>query len=215
MDNVCRVVCITLGRPMALHIEDIDVELPSVESDRLISLNMESWTALDMNRTSIFVHIVKYRLLCGKIMRAFHGPKKAEHNEAMICCLRDDLASELEDWQRKTRDLSSETPQRPSSFLSKEWYEVIYHNAMLVLFRPCPMLSDTGDAATLQTLFRSSKEAVSLYAPLHRSRKINSLTGCLKLIGILALTWDRHSCLVMTSTNQLMNVTLKIHSYTI
>lgn len=178
---------------MALHMEAIDVELPVVGSDHVLTSEI---TALDINRTLIFVHIVNYRLLCGKIMRSLHSPKKTEQNEVMIRYLRDELASELEDWHRKTGDLklpdqdaSSDLPHRRSSFLCKEWYEVIYHNAMLMLFRPCPMLSDTGDSGTLQKLFNSSKEAVSLYASLHRSRKINYSWITLHSVFMSGLTY--------------------------
>ena len=176
--------------------EAIDVEMPSVDNDPIIHSEMPSWVTLDVNRTLIFVHIVNYRLLCGRIMSALHSPKKAGHAEAAVRYMRDGLASELQEWKRKTPDLrvldeepSSEMCRRRSSFLSKEWYEVIYHNAMLMLFRPCPMLSDTGNSDTLQKLFKSSKEAVLLYASLHRSRKINYSWITLHSVFMAGLTY--------------------------
>ena len=194
--NIFRVVSITLGRPMALHVEAIDVEMPSVENDRIISSEMPSWTVLDINRTSIFIHIVSYRHLCGKIMSALHSPKKNGHDEAEVRALRENLASELDEWKRTTPDLrplergpSVELCRRQSSFLSKEWYEVIYHNAILMLFRPCPVLSDTGNPDTLRKLFESSKEAVLLYSSLHRSRQINYSWITLHSVFMAGLTY--------------------------
>jgi hypothetical protein len=181
---------------MALHMEAIDVEMPSIENDHIINSEMPSWATLDINRTSIFIHIVNYRLLCGKIMSTLHGPKKAGHEESAVRHLRDELASELEKWRKKTPDLtslekgpSSEVCRRRSSFLSKEWYELIYHNAMLMLFRPCPVLSDTGNTDTLRKLFKCSKEAVQLYASLHRSRKINYSWITLHSVFMAGLTY--------------------------
>ena len=181
---------------MALHMESIDVEMPSADNDYIMNSEMPSWAILDVNRTSIFIHIVNYRLLCGKIMSTLHSPKKAGHNEAAVRYMRDRLVSELEEWKHTIPDLgsldhesSSEMCWRRPSFLSKEWYEVIYHNAMLMLFRPCPMLSDAGNSDTLKKLFKSSKEAVLLYASLYKSRKINYSWITLHSVFMAGLTY--------------------------
>jgi hypothetical protein len=75
-------VSITLGRPVAINPDDCDVELPSVENERFINSGFFDEAASDepFNRTTIFVHITKYRILCGKIMRCLHSLKKPEHN---------------------------------------------------------------------------------------------------------------------------------------
>ncbi len=172
---------ITLGRPLAINLKDIDVELPCIEKDYITNSELVSGFDSCLNRTLIFVHVTKYRILCGKIMRVLHNPKREGNNDGAMRRLRDGLATELSEWQLKTRDLdlpefdlSSTMPQNRSSFQSKEWYEVLYNNATLLLFRPSPMLSDiSGDSGTLQKIFRSSKQAIILYAYLHRSRKIN------------------------------------------
>lgn len=110
--------------------------------------------------------------------------------------LRDHLLSELNTWRLATSQLiTSEMNLSPtmsktrSSFLSKEWYEVLYNNAMLMLFRPSPTLSDTGDSSTLQKLYSSSKQAVVLYALLHRSRKINYSWITLHSVFMAGLTY--------------------------
>jgi hypothetical protein len=172
------------------------VNLPSIENDYIITSEIPPSAALDLNRTTIFVYIVKYRLLCGKIMGALHGPKKATYDESTVRFVRDKLVSELLEWKHEVPDLTSlqgaafsESHRRRSSFLSDEWYEVIYHNATLMLFRPSPMLSDTGSQRTLQELFNSSKNAVLLYASLHRSRKINYSWITLHSVFMAGLTY--------------------------
>lgn len=175
-----RVVSFTLGRPLAINTDDINIELPSTELDYVIRSGLSD-RDISFNRTAIFVHIVRYRLLCGKIMRSLHGLKQPQHNERDIYLLRDSLASQLDDWYHDTStlelldaDSNSPLPQHRSSFLSREWYEIIYNNAILMLFRPSPMLSDISkETTTLQKIFGSSKQAVLGYASLHRSRKIN------------------------------------------
>lgn len=175
-----RVVSFTLGRPLAINTDDINIELPSTELDHIVSSGLCDRNH-SFNRTAIFVHIVRYRLLCGKIMRSLHGLKQPQHNERDIYLLRDSLASQLDDWFRETSTLelldagsNSPLPQHRFSFRSQEWYEIIYNNAILMLFRPSPMLSDISkEPATLQKIFSSSKQAVLGYASLHRLRKIN------------------------------------------
>lgn len=83
--------------------------------------------------------------------------------------------NDLDDWRHHTGLLELSTmSQDRSSFRSSEWYEMLHCNAMLFLFRPSPMLSDiTRDSNSLQNIFSSAKQAITLYAYLHRSRKIN------------------------------------------
>jgi hypothetical protein len=177
--------------------EDIDVDLPVVENDHVTNSELESDIELSFNKTAIFIHITKYRLLCGKIMRALHSPKTQGNNDDVMRRLRDDLARELNEWQLKTReldlpefDLSSMMPQNRSCFRSKEWYEVLYSNGMLMLFRPSPALSDiSGDSETLRKLFQSSKQAILLYAYLHRSRKLNYSWITLHAVFMAGLTY--------------------------
>lgn len=129
-------------------------------------------------------------------MRTLHSPKRKDHNEPAILSLRDSLGSDLAKWYQGTEKigllgdtLSTIASKNRSSFLSKEWYNVIYHNAMLMIFRPSPLISDTHNPSTLQKLFRSSKESILLYASLHRSRKINYSWITLHSVFMAGLTY--------------------------
>jgi hypothetical protein len=114
-------------------------------------------------------------------MRSLHGLKREGYEESQVIAQRDSYAAELDQWRQKTRglhlpevDLLSASSEDQSSFRSKEWYELIYNNAMLLIFRPSPMLADiTRDSGTLQKIFLSAKQAITIYSYLHRSRNIN------------------------------------------
>ncbi|CZR52792.1 related to transcription activator protein acu-15 [Phialocephala subalpina] len=176
------IVGITLGRPLAINLDDIDVALPSPQSDQIFATQFrEQSNTHQASRTSIFVHITQYRHLCGRIMIYLHGLKRPEHTESRVSTLRDTLAVELDEWRADTDDLVlpdnknklDSSPDR-TSFRSREWYEVLYSNARLLLFRPCPMLADISkDSTSLQNIFSSSKQAITIYAYLHKSRRIN------------------------------------------
>lgn len=182
---------------MALDMEAIDVKQPSTEYDQVFNAGFLSEIRSNLNRTSVFVHIVEYQLICGNIMQALYSPKKPGNTDVAMRRLRDGLLSKLVEWQHKTSDLNLSEPgtlspssENRSSFLSKDWFEMPYHNPMLMFFRPSPMLSDiSGYSNTLQKLFSSSKGAVLLYASLHRTRKINYSCITLHSVFMAGLTY--------------------------
>lgn len=141
-------------------------------------------SAETFSRTALFVHIVRYRILCGKILAALHSGIQTPHvpDEAAAVASRDRFASELDEWRQQTAtlclpavDLSSAIPGDRSSFRAHEWYELLYHNAVLMLYRPSPALPGAGFKVPtpIQTIFSAAKQAITLYAHLHRSRRIN------------------------------------------
>ena len=160
---------ITLGRPLAIHLQDTDVSLPDPSLDATVN-HCESDTdqlAPTFCRTALFVHIVRYRIICGDILSALHnGSTRTQTDEAPALAARDRLANELATWRRDTAnlslsdvDLSSTLPGDRSSFRTREWYEMLYHNALLMLYRPSPGLSSASsrDAVVLQTIFNRSQ----------------------------------------------------------
>ncbi|EEP77790.1 predicted protein [Uncinocarpus reesii 1704] len=181
------VVSITLGRPFAVRLEDIDVSLPDSQFDLDITPPGSSFYPSNgetFSRTALFVHIVRYRILCGKILASLHSSQrsrpKIEASSALE--MRENLAAELEAWRHDTVslnlpavDLTSAIPGDRSSFRAHEWYEILYHNAILMLYRPSPAFSALTVKApvAIQTIFMAAKQSITLYAHLHRSRRIN------------------------------------------
>ncbi|KAI3574988.1 fungal-specific transcription factor domain-containing protein [Fusarium oxysporum f. sp. albedinis] len=182
-----RVTSLALGRPLALQLEDIDVDLPpSSTADQLPEdsspLSSAPYgTPQYRAATSVFVHIVRYRLICGKIINALHrSTKHVTFSNTSYEEMRTALARELQEWHTETANLplvksdTAASPASGSSFRSEEWYRLLYHNGMLMLFRPSPCLNDAAvNSLALQNVYDSAREAISLYASLHRSRKLN------------------------------------------
>ncbi|KAF5611458.1 DUF1446 domain protein [Fusarium subglutinans] len=182
-----RVTSLALGRPLALQLEDIDVDLPpSSTADQLPEdsspLSSAPYgTPQYRAATSVFVHIVRYRLICGKIINALHrSAKHVTFPNTSYEEMRTALARELQEWHTETANLplvksdTAASPASGSSFRSGEWYRLLYHNGMLMLFRPSPCLNDAAvNSLALQNIYDSAREAISLYASLHRSRKLN------------------------------------------
>ncbi|KAE8330263.1 fungal-specific transcription factor domain-containing protein [Aspergillus sergii] len=169
-----RIVSITLGRPLAIHLQDVEVALPDPSLDTSSS---------SFSRTALFVHIVRYRIICGDVLSALHntsGRTQSDTTSALVA--RDKLANDLAQWHHETAalalpeiDLSSPLLGDQSSYRAREWYELLYYNALLMLYRPSPALplSSRQDAGVLQSIFVAAKQSITLYSLLHRSRCIN------------------------------------------
>ncbi|KAM5468191.1 hypothetical protein MauCBS54593_004932 [Microsporum audouinii] len=181
-----RVVSNTLGRPFGIRLSDTNTALPDPKYDLEVNPPESSFhpTTDCFSRTALFVHIVRYRIICGKILFSMDNGQSTQQdsNEASALSKRDSLAAELEQWRHDTAslslpavDLSSTIPGDRSSFRAHEWYELLYYNALLMLYRPSPALpaiSSTVPTA-IQTIFTAAKQSITLYAHLHRSRRIN------------------------------------------
>lgn len=199
-----RVASFVLGRPLAIQLEDVDTDLPYVDTTKLSDPRGFSSSNEDFDspkwhlKTLIFVHIVRYRIICGKILTSLHrDTKSTRESSGSYETIRNELAMDLESWHDDTARLplttaESSTPelQSASSFTSKEWHELIYHNGILMLFRPSRCLSDAGqNSTTLQHIFHSSQQSINLYAFLHRSRKINYSWVTLHSVFISGLSY--------------------------
>ncbi|OJJ54181.1 hypothetical protein ASPSYDRAFT_93942 [Aspergillus sydowii CBS 593.65] len=171
-----RIVSITLGRPLAIRLQDTDVALPDPSLDSLIN-DPPSGLCI----TALFVHIVRYRVICGDIMSALHtGSTRMQTDAQSALRARDSLANTLAQWHSDTANLPLEDeptsqPQHQSSFRTPEWYAMLYYNALLMLYRPSPALSGISmrDPTVLQSIFVAAKQAITIYAQLHRWKRIN------------------------------------------
>ncbi|KAK1676334.1 fungal-specific transcription factor domain-containing protein [Colletotrichum godetiae] len=198
-----RIASLILGRPLAIQLEDIDVELPPFDMPSspvplLNSLSTAPFMTPEWHLgTAIFVHIVRYRLICGKILNVLHRSANTNRDPVSYEDSRSALVEELQSWREGTSNLPLipvdaplTSPASRSSFRSAEWYNLLYHNGILMLFRPSPTLCDaTGNSIVLQHIFDSSQEAIKLYANLHRSRKINYSWVTLHSIFIAGLSY--------------------------
>ncbi|KAE8141288.1 fungal-specific transcription factor domain-containing protein [Aspergillus pseudotamarii] len=181
-----RIVSITLGRPLAIHLQDVEVSLPDSRLDTawdLDNIDLRHQSSSSFSRTALFVHIVRYRVICGDILSALHNTSSRTQGDATSALeARDKLATDLVQWHHETAalslpeiNLSNPLLGDQSSYRAREWYELLYYNALLMLYRPSPALSSAPpqDAGVLQTIFVAAKQSITLYSHLHRSRRIN------------------------------------------
>jgi hypothetical protein len=184
------VVSFTLGRPVALRDEDIDISLPSHLEDEEFGPNrpiQPNSNPDESSNISPFLHLIKIRLLSGKILSTLYGAR--QNSDVTVeekTRVRRQLYEELVAWKDATRLLkledrrSAQNPAFVSCFLSPHWYTAVFNNAVLLLYRPSPYLpypvvptkhgEEEGD---LQRLCNAAKSSITSYYELHRRRQLN------------------------------------------
>jgi hypothetical protein len=193
-----RIVSNILGRPLAIRSQDVNSALPSDLCDEILLSGIETSTAehlLTRNRISIFVQIIKYRLLCGDIIETLHNRGRRNQSDEELRQRRDHFTGELNNWRLEAEsvalsDLSAHNNVGSAScFTSPTWFEMIYHNAMLMLHRPSPTLDISRDAVAVQAIFASAKASISSYAALHRTGVLNHSWLTLQALFMAGLSY--------------------------
>jgi hypothetical protein len=189
------VVSITLGRPFAIQLEDVDLKLPTSEiSNYTASPDTDDTTPTYQHREAVFAHITQYRILCGKIMSSLHRGRHT-NNETSALAAQASLANDLEEWRSSTSTIfiheGSSAGAKLSSFLTVEWYEMIYHNALLMLYRPSPALplNSSRAAIAVPIIYDSAKQAIGFYAHLHELQRINYTWITLRSVFMAGLSF--------------------------
>lgn len=181
-----RVVSNTLGRPLAMNLDEIDTEYPSIEDTEEPSavssptvediLQYPQWPA----NTAIFNHITWHRVITGKILSQLHNIPKSRMPDAQTCMnIRQRLADELDQWKAGVESLPLTDPQtgKPyvtSTFTSPDWYRLLYYNCILMLYRPINSLHDVPQTSEiLEKVYHSARQSIQSYSSLHKARRIN------------------------------------------
>ncbi len=140
------IVNVSLGRPLAIHEDDIDVPLPSMAWDDGRDASSQSTESPSspppLAPLSPFVHHTKYRRLQARIHRCMYTSRSV-HSRPLgeREAIRDDIYTSLRQWRQDTARLGLHlddniTEGVKSPFLHPSWYQALYHSACLMLFRP-------------------------------------------------------------------------------
>jgi hypothetical protein len=174
----------------------MDTALPSDQCDKILLSGFEMSMAEQLvacRRTSIFVQIIKYRLLCGDMIQTLHFRGRKYQSGDELRSRRDQFAAELKSWRQNAETVSlsgSVDDARASScFTSPIWFDMIYHNAVLMLHRPSPTLDTSRDPIAVQATFASSQASISSYASLHRMGLLNHSWLTLQALFMAGLSY--------------------------
>lgn len=180
---------ITLGRPLAITRGCYSVELPSEDfeeatgtSNGICDGDREGSRISAAQCTAIFVHILRYRDICGEFLASLNHGVQQPPNNSEFYQKRNNLAAKLAAWRNDSErlnlpkmDLTTPLAEAHSSFLSEAWYQLLYYNGVLLLYRPSTISVEeiTGHGPGLEDVFEAAKQSITIYGYLVRSRKIN------------------------------------------
>ncbi|KAF2799762.1 hypothetical protein K505DRAFT_230317 [Melanomma pulvis-pyrius CBS 109.77] len=164
-----RMLCITLGRPFGISDHSTYVELPSPQ----ITESRQNVHPFVAHTRRAHNHMIRIAQLESEIKHVlyshFQGPSLAYPRANYAEWMRD-IQPRLQEW-RST--IPSPSDAHPSSiFASQAYWDVTYNNALLLLYRPNPIVSHPSPEA-LCISFDASSKIISGIKVLHRQRKID------------------------------------------
>lgn len=192
-----------LSRPLTPSDDDIDTPLPSHFNDEYMAHsppNTDAHTTPAPTSISPFLQMIRLRRSLSRIHRTFYTNMATrllslEQKEA----IRRDLLNELNEWRASNDRLLRVAPKSDcegvlSAFTDRSWYEALYHNAVLLLYRPSTAFphqsleSSTRNDDILRTMWNSSRATIYNYREVLRARKLNYSWICLYSIFIAGLS---------------------------
>lgn len=170
--TIDRLTSVTLGRPVALQDDDINVPLPLILDDDEID---------DITTYRLVIHL---RQIEGQILKRVHSvnvhKKKANRNrlEAEVCeQVLTELRDEVEEWHNKATELETLTTKPKQSLAFRAlipWFTARYNHLLILLYRPSYLnpqplqdILDTLGKACLETLSATYKLFKAKSLPLN------------------------------------------------
>lgn len=197
-----RLLCITLGRPFGIN-DGTNVELPSP------FINADT-SDVDVHARHAHNHIIRLAQLESEIKLVlysnFRSPSLAFTRPNYTMWIND-IQPRLQEWYTK---IPSITQAHPSSiFASQAYWDAIFNNALLLLYRPNPIISQPSVEA-LRITFDASCKLISNIKVLHRERNIDIMWKWVSHLFMAGLTvlyglWhpDMSRNLVVESNNSI------------
>ncbi|RAK89045.1 hypothetical protein BO79DRAFT_265585 [Aspergillus costaricaensis CBS 115574] len=165
-----RVVSIALGRPFAIHDNDIDIE-PFTDTT----------TTDDPTHTtdlSIPLHILSLRRIASEITTALHSPTNTPNRDRNNTLQT--LHKKLLQWRRTMPFPLPPTPS-PIPHLTSAWFDLNYYTHMTMLYRPSPLFPSL-DEQKVKVLATAAAMAIRQAMNLHRQGRF--AYNWLNLLGV-------------------------------
>ncbi|RAK96048.1 fungal specific transcription factor domain-containing protein [Aspergillus ibericus CBS 121593] len=157
-----RVVSISLGRPFAIHDDDIDIEPFSDIDD-------EPPHPLHPSTLSIPLHILSLRRIASEIATTVHSPRTTPLSLPQREHLLQTLHSKLLTWRRTMPFPLPSTPS-PIPHLSTNWYDLNYYTHLMMLYRPSPLFPSL-DEHKVKILAMAAAMSIRQAMNMHRQHR--------------------------------------------
>jgi hypothetical protein len=158
-----RIASLVLGRPLAIQLDDVDVDLPqvdrmSLQDPAILSMSNEDLTTARCGSiawnlsTAIFVYIVRYRIVCGKILNALHRSSRDAHDAHDASSIRRNLTEELQAWHAGPPHLHFAPADDPDTSPTLTSRLVIAFHAIFISESQSPVMTWTFPERTIRAI---------------------------------------------------------------
>ncbi|KAL0934482.1 fungal specific transcription factor domain-containing protein [Colletotrichum truncatum] len=173
-----RMMAISLGLPVALIDENMDVPLPGLTIEEFASPDRQHFASiLQTNR-----HVIQLRQLEDRILRQIHTRKQAEVaalSPADRRAIVQNIRSEIENWYSNGCLVSPLEPDNVPIHNSVTWLSARYYHLLLLLHYPCHFNS-CGSIVSAVELLRFAQKHLQSTSVLLQQRQLplNRVTLC-------------------------------------
>ncbi|CDM36605.1 transcriptional regulator family: Fungal Specific TF [Penicillium roqueforti] len=169
-----RILCITLGRPFGIIDESMRVPLPNPWAVYQGASSSES-TGFDIYSQRAHNHMFSLSMLESEIKHVQHSQvwaPKIAYPRANYAVWLQDIQPRLEEWYAT---IPQTTKAHPSSiFAYQAYWDYLYNNAVILLYRPNSTGSQTSPEATVLS-FKASCQLIGSIKTLQREGKVDIL----------------------------------------
>ncbi|KAH9227624.1 hypothetical protein K456DRAFT_1742092 [Colletotrichum gloeosporioides 23] len=211
--DIDRVVAFTLGRPVGIPDDSIDVELPLDMDDENITsgglmANLRTNPTGPPTLMTGFVHAIKLRRLWTKISDNLYPPSiRRCGNHCSQRATVESLRQELDEWRVNTPDQLDYSVSHPLSvFTSRSWFQLAYDHSILLLYRHYMMAlpgshtpancNDSTSVNDIEATERAleecavrAREMCLLYRRVYQSSSVQFTWGSLHILFLGGLTY--------------------------
>ncbi|KAK2023299.1 fungal-specific transcription factor domain-containing protein [Colletotrichum zoysiae] len=173
-----RMMAISLGLPVALIDENVDVPLPGLTIEEFASPDRQHFASiLQTNR-----HVIQLRQLEDRILKQIHTRKQCEVaalSQADRRAIVQSIRSEIEDWYSNGCLVSPLEPDNVPIHNSVTWLSARYYHLLLLLHYPCHFNS-CGSVVSAVELLRFAQKHLQSTSVLLQQRQLplNRVTLC-------------------------------------
>ncbi|KAL1410592.1 hypothetical protein Q8F55_004609 [Vanrija albida] len=171
--SIDRVVAATLSKPLSLADHDIDIEYPSdIPGDP---------ECRGIPMMIVTRHIIRLRMLMGKILTTLYsvtGEQNGYPQEKRRAIINS-LHTEVDEWIAESPMPKDDDKSRTIN--SALWWNINYHQMLLMLYRPCP-LDPITTPASLRAMYEAAGRLVDLYMDMWQDNRVQ-----FNLIQVIAL----------------------------
>lgn len=214
--DIDRVAAFTLGRPVGIPEDSIDVELPLDIDDENITPNgivcsPRNQATEPPTLMTGAIHAIKLRRLWTKLSDHLY-PTKRYWQCSNNCSQRstiDSLRKEIEEWRSSAPDQLDYSESHPLSvFASKSWFQLAYDHSILLLYRHymvSPHSNTEGRCESelasatfntthsveqiLEECFFRAREICLIYRRIYQSSSVQFTWGSLHILFLGGLTY--------------------------